>query len=279
MRRLLYRSKSLLRYQLRRSLTCASYPATTLDRTRIRVDDLQVVVLSGLASFSWLLMTAALAGCSGSADSATAPSALDARAEALLGEGQTAEAKALFGQGAANPRSAFWSYLGLARVSLAERDPAGFDRAIQEAVRRTPPAISGVDALGRTFLYAAQSESGSRRVQHANFATYFLGQARRLDPDWPELGYHTGLALHLAGKPGEALRLLELTRQERGESPHLLLALSRVLRELRRPADIVTLLQPHEERNTLTLDLISELERARAAVAKAGPPSSKPTPP
>ena len=140
------------------------------------------------------------------------PGEADCAGDRALNEGRPDEARALFFESMRGKKRPFWSWVGVARASIAMGDLRTAELALGQAMQMDPGTASSADLTGRTLLMLAQARGESGRSQ-ANMADLMFQRAERLDPTLPKLAYHRGLAHLAANQPGPAVLLLERAAQ------------------------------------------------------------------
>lgn len=102
----------------------------------------------------------------------------------------------------------FVSWIGVARASIAMGDFRTAEIGVTQAMQTDPGTAASADLLGRTLLMIAEGRGEAGRSQ-ALTADLMFQRVARLDPKWPNLAYHRGLAHLAANQPAEAVVLLE----------------------------------------------------------------------
>jgi pentatricopeptide repeat protein len=91
-------------------------------------------------------------------------------------------------------------------------DSATAQLALGQAMQNDPGTAESSDLVGRTLLMLAQNLGEAGRGQ-AVMADMMFTRAERLQPGFPKLAYHRGLARLAANEPGPASLLLERAMQ------------------------------------------------------------------
>jgi predicted Zn-dependent protease len=105
-------------------------------------------------------------------------------------------------------RCPYLSWIGVARSSLDVGDVRTAEVAVTQAMQVDPGTAASADLTGRTLLMVAQARGDAGRSQ-ALTADMMFQRAARLEPKWPRIAYHRGLAHLAANRPVEAAILLE----------------------------------------------------------------------
>jgi predicted Zn-dependent protease len=172
---------------------------------------------------SFVLLVAA--GCACPPEPPLCPSTLEKMGDQALLAGKPDEARAIFFQAMRGQQKPFLAWVGVARSSIAMGDAGTAQIGLGQAMQNDPGTAAASDLLGRTLLMLAQALGENGRGQ-AVMADMMFQRAERLDPKFPKLAYHRGLARLAANEPGPAAILLERAVQEDpsdGNAPRALL--------------------------------------------------------
>jgi predicted Zn-dependent protease len=125
-----------------------------------------------------------------------------------LSAGRPDEARTIFLQAMRGQPRPFVAWVGVARSSIAMGDSQTAQLAIGQAMQSDPGTAQSADLLGRTLLMLAQGLGEEGRGQ-AIMADMMFQRVDHLDPAYPKLAYHRGLARLAANEPAPAAVFLE----------------------------------------------------------------------
>jgi predicted Zn-dependent protease len=155
------------------------------------------------------LVLLAATGCECPRPQATlCPTELERAGDQALVSGKPDEARPIFLQAMRGQQRPFLAWIGVARSSIAMGDSNTAQMALGQAMQNDPGCAASADLLGRTLLMLSQTLGEDGRGQ-AVMADMMFQRAERIQPDFPKLAYHRGLARLSANEPGPAAVFLE----------------------------------------------------------------------
>lgn len=173
---------------------------------------------------------------------------LTERGEAMLRAGRSQEARVYFTTALRQDVHPFLPSIGLARAGLQLEDPRLFEAAITRAIATVPPTPEGYDLVGRTLLLGARRSEENLKHQYASMAGEYLGNARRIAPEIPELDHHLGVSHWLSHRPRAALPFFQAELRRNPDHGPALEGLVACLRALKQDAEIARLRRVYAER-------------------------------